>query len=170
MLLAISLCCVVFAGDLTRERYAHIEAIRISEMAYKGDSLDTILFALICKIESLDPSPGGPHKMSIVDSGFKPEQKLPLADFTARKVSVKDVIQDLSRIFGVTFHATSIGIVVTPDGAKPFPNYKAEVGTVFYTYSKSPSEQVGAGQPATVGESKPDGKDKPQPESEPAPR
>lgn len=35
---------------------------------------------------------------------------------------------------------------------------------------KNETEQGGAGQPATASESKPEGKDKPQPDSEPAPR
>ncbi len=36
----------------------------------------------------------------------------------------------------------SIGIVVTPRGAKPFPNYKAKEGHVFHTYPTTKSEQA----------------------------
>jgi hypothetical protein len=148
-LLLLSLCGVALAGDFTRERFTHIDAIRITEMTYKADSLDKILFALIGKIESLDTSPGGPHRMSIIEGQFEREHKLPLADFSVRKATVKEALGDLSRIFGVTFHATSIGIVVTPVGTKPFPNYRAKEGVVFHTYPKSKSEQAGTGQPAT---------------------
>ena len=83
--------------------------------------------------------------MSIIEGEFKPEHKLPLADFSVRKATVREVIGHLSRVFGVTFHATSIGVVVTPDGTKPFPNYKAKEGAVFYTYPKARSEQDGGG-------------------------
>lgn len=146
-LLVLSLCSVALAGNFTRERFTHIDSIRITEMTYKADSLDRILFALIGKIESLDTTPGGPYRMSIIEGEFKREHKLPLANFTVRKATVREVIGHLSRIFGVTFHATSIGLVVTPDGTKPFPNYKAKEGTVFYTYPKSRSEQGAAVQP-----------------------
>jgi hypothetical protein len=167
--LVLSLCGVALAGDFTRDRFTHIDAIRITEMTYKAHSLDSILIALIGKIESLDTSPGGPHRMSIIEGQIEREHKLPLADFSVRKATVKEALGDLSRIFGVTFHATSIGIVVTPDGTRPFPNYKAKEGVVFHTYRKSQSES-GNGQPATHPELKSEGNEKPKPEAEGHPR
>jgi len=137
MFVAISLLLVrsVAAGDaLSGDRYTQVDTIRISEMRFEQSSLDSILFYMLGKIESLDPTPGQPPRIPIVEVGFADEHKLPLADYSATKVTVKNALADLSDIFGVQFHATSVGIVVSPPGAKCFPNYKAKSGTVFYTY------------------------------------
>lgn len=117
-----------------------IAAIKIPEIEVTEVSLSELISLIAHKIRELDP--GG---ISFLTSGFKnqdPEDDGNLnSSETGKKISysIKDaridkIFTDLAGHFDVTFHLTSVGVVITPPDGKPFPNAKDKKGTVFFTY------------------------------------
>ena len=154
IILALSTVCT-HADDAKGERppgfIREIVAIKIPKIEAKDTSLSELNNFIAQRIMELDPhKPGG---ISILTSGFKNtndgndrpvdfkggEKKV---DYSAKDVRVDKVFTDLARLFQVEFHVTSVGVVVTPVGARPFPNAKADKGEVYYTYKSKPGEQV----------------------------
>lgn len=55
-------------------------------------------------------------------------------NYSARNVRVDKVFTDLAKLINIDFHVTSVGVVITPKGKKPFPNGKAKTGDIYFTY------------------------------------
>lgn len=156
-----------------------IVAIKIPKIDAKDTTLSELIDFIAHRIMELDPhKPGG---ISFLTSGFgdrhvgiaqaaDPRGGAKMVNYSREDVRVEEVFTDLARLCQVEFHVTSVGVVVTPTGARPFPNTKADKGEVYYTYKSNTGEQGGADQPTTAPELKSEGKDKPQPESKVAPR
>jgi len=138
------------AGEKPPEFIREIVAIKVPKIEAKDTTIHELISFIASRIRELDPhKPGG---ISILTSGFQnanginnrpadvkdAEKKL---DYIAKDIRVDKVFTDLARLFQVEFHVTSVGIVVTPSGAKPFPNAKAVTGDIYYTY-KSKGEQA----------------------------
>ena len=155
------------AAAATREKLPEfireIVAIKIPKIDAKDTTLSELIDFIAHRIMELDThKPGG---ISFLTAGeFK--GGVIEVDYAAKDVRVDKVFTDLARLFQVEFHVTSVGVVVTPTGARPFPNTKADKGEVYYTYKSNTGEQGGTGQPATRSQSKSEGSDKPQPEAE----
>jgi hypothetical protein len=128
-----------------------VVAIKIPKIEAEDTTLSELIDFIALRIMELDPhKPGG---ISILTTGFKNtvDGSNPPADikggekkvnYSAKDVRVDKVFTDLARLFQVEFHVTSVGVVVTPAGAQPFPNVKADKGDVYYTYKSKPGEQA----------------------------
>jgi len=131
------------SGEKPPEFIREVVAIKIPKIEAKDTTIHELIDFIASRIRELDP-----HKssgISILTSGFQnanginnrpagvkdAEKKI---DYSAKDVRVDKVFTDLARLFQVEFHVTSVGIVVTPTGAKPFPNAKAVTGDIYYTY------------------------------------
>lgn len=131
-----------------------IVAIKIPKIAAEDTTLSELIDFLALRIRELDPrKPGG---ISFLTTGFKnkndgndrhadPRGGEKKVNYSAEDVRVDRVFADLARLLQVEFHVTSVGVVVTPVGARPFPNEKADKGEVYYTYKGKPGEQGGRG-------------------------
>ena len=120
-----------------------IVAIRITKIRTEDTTLAELVHFIAQRITELDPNkPGG---ISFFTSGFKDtnnEEKARDAtttdekkvSYAAKDVRVDKVMMDLAKLFNVEFHVTSVGVVITPSGGKPFPNSKSDKGEVYYTY------------------------------------
>lgn len=140
-----------------------IVAIEIPKIAADDATLFELVDFVAHRITELDPrKPGG---ISFLTTGFNDrddeEGELPnpaasekKVDYSGADVRVDKVLTDLARLFEVQFHVTSVGVVVTPRGGKPFPNPKGDDGETYYTYGTKTGEQDGAGQAPTAPESK----------------
>jgi hypothetical protein len=123
-----------------------IVAIKIPKIEAKDTTPSELIDFIALRIMELDPhKPGG---ISILTSGFKDRNDgNKKANYSAEDVRVDKVFTDLAGLFRVEFHVTSVGVVVTPVGAKPFPNVKADKGKVYHTYKEKPGEQAADGNP-----------------------
>ena len=163
------------AGEKPPEFIREIVAIKIPKIDAKDATLSELIDFIAHRIMELDPhKPGG---ISFLTSGFRdrhdgnaqavdPRSGEKKVNYSREDVRVDEAFTDIARLCQVEFHVTSVGVVVTPTGARPFPNTKADKGEVYYTYKSNTGEQAGTGQPATRPESKSEGRDKPQPEAE----
>jgi hypothetical protein len=173
IILALSTVCS-HADNAKEERppafIREIVAIKIPKIEAKETTLIEFIDFIALRIMELDPhKPGG---ITILTSGFKdrndgddqhadPTTGRKTANYSAVDVRVDRVFTDLARLFQVEFHITSVGVVVTPTGERPFPNAKADKGEIYYTYKSKPGEQPGHAQPATKPADKTPVKDQP---------
>jgi F420-0:gamma-glutamyl ligase len=126
-----------------------IVAIKIPTVASEDATLSELIDFIAHRIGEIDPrKPGG---ISFLTSGFKnnndgddqpvdPKVGVKRVNYSANDVRVDEVLTDLARLFYVEFHVTSVGVVVTPTGTRPFPNAKADKGDVYYTYKSKPGD------------------------------
>lgn len=107
---------------------------KIPKFACEDTTLHDLLMFLSGQMRRYDPreKPG----VSLLLVGFTADRMATeKADYFAENVSVNQVFTDLAGIYRVEFHVVSrVGVVITPEGGKPFPNAKSEEGDVIYTY------------------------------------
>lgn len=118
-----------------------IVAIKIPRIDLEKATLRECLEFLSQRVRDLDArKPGG---ISFLSAGFG-EAGAPnegdvvgkTASYSAENVRVDKVLAELARLYGVRFHVTDVGVVMTPPGFQPFPNLKAKKGRVYYTYGE----------------------------------
>jgi len=127
----------------TPELVERITAHKIPRINTQDTSLIEFIDFIAHRIRELDSEPT--TGMSFILSGFidsedgdssalgsiESEKKI---NYVSDDVSVGEIFVDLARAYKIEFHITNIGIVVTPSGAKPFPNTKANEGEIYITY------------------------------------
>jgi hypothetical protein len=136
-------------GEKLPESMREIVAVKIPKIEAKGATLRELVDFIAARIRELDPHK--PSGISFLTCGFgdRQEGNAPAAEpkndekkfnYSRENVSVAEVFVDLARLCQVEFHITSVGVVVTPIGSRPFPNNKADKGEIFYTYKQTAGE------------------------------
>jgi hypothetical protein len=117
-----------------------ILTIKIPLIDAKDATLIELIGFIARRTVELDPiQPGG---ISMLSTGFEGKDGETKVDYFAKDVTLEKVYMDLARLFQVEFHVTSVGVVITPVGVQPFPNAKAKMGEVFYTYKSKSAKQA----------------------------
>jgi hypothetical protein len=140
-------CGLALAEDVvivnTPEFVERITAHKIPKINTQDTSLIEFIDFIGHRIRELDSEPTS--GMSFILSGFidsedgdssalgsiESEKKI---NYVRDDVSVGEIFVELARAYNIEFHITNIGIIVTPSGAKPFPNAKANEGDIYLTY------------------------------------
>jgi hypothetical protein len=126
-------------------------AFQIPIVNAKDTSLEELIDFISQRLKGIERNT--PDGISFFTHGFdktndsKTNELENKASYSRENVRLDEMIADIALLYQVDFHVTSVGIVVTPHDAKPFPNPKAEKGEIYATYTNKSGKKPNSKKP-----------------------